>query len=323
LSRFLVTLAVLAGAIGMALWWIVLPAAPSTGPTAPPEAGLGDSLLRHVRALAEIGPRHAANPESLEQALRVIEAGWRDIGIPIARRPYRAGGRTFVNLEATLTGRVHPDEYVLVGAHYDSVPSSPGADDNATGVAALIELARLLKAQSLGRSVRFVAFANEELPLGDFTPAMGSLRYAQELAGRRERLVAMLSLESIGYYSDAPGSQKYPAPLSWFYPEKGDFLAFVGNLASRALAQRALRVFRGASALPAEGIAAPELIRDIRRSDQAPFWDIGVPALMVTDTAPFRHPGYHTPRDTPDRLDGQRFAQAVSGLRAVVLDLAR
>lgn len=278
--------------------------------------------MGHVHALARIGPRNAERPESLEQALRTIEAAFREAGVEAVRRPYSAGDQTFVNLEVVLHGQTRPDEVVVVGAHYDTVPSSPGADDNASGVAALIELARLLRDEALNRSVRLVAFANEELPLGDFSPTMGSLRYAQQLRDQHVNIVAMLSLESIGYYNDAQGSQRYPAPLSWFYPDKGNFLAFVGNLRSRTLAKQALDAFRAASALPAEGIAAPEMIRDIRRSDHSPFWDLGIPALMVTDTAPFRHPGYHAPRDTPERLDASRFAQAVSGLRAVVLELA-
>lgn len=278
--------------------------------------------MGHVHALARIGPRNAERPESLEQTLRTIEAAFREAGVEAVRRPYSAGDQTFVNLEVVLRGQTRPDEVVVVGAHYDTVPSSPGADDNASGVAALIELARLLKSERLDRSVRLVAFANEELPLGDFSPTMGSLSYVRQLRDERINVTAMLSIESIGYYSDAPGSQQYPAPLSWFYPDKGDFLALVGNLRSRALATRALNAFRAATALQAEGVAAPELITDIRRSDQAPFWDVGIPALMVTDTAPFRYPAYHTPHDTPEKLDARRFAQAVSGLRAVVLELA-
>lgn len=319
----LIAFALLAGLLGPALWWIVLPGDRSTGPAKPPESGLSERLVRHVHALADIGPRHAGRSETLEQAMQAIEAGYREAGVEVLRRSYTAGDRTFANLEVTLRGKSRPDEFIVVGAHYDSVPSSPGADDNATGVAALIELARLLRNDSLDRSVRLVAFANEELPLGDYTPAMGSLHYAKRAREEKLNIVAMLSLESIGYYSDAPDSQKYPPPLSWFYPDRGDFLAFVGNLRSRALARRALHAFRAASALPAEGIAAPELVRDIRRSDHSPFWDLGIPALMVTDTAPFRHPGYHTPHDIPEKLDANRFAQAVSGLRAAVVELAR
>jgi hypothetical protein len=323
MGRLIAVLAVLAGLIGLILWWIVLPSDRSSGPITPAEPEMSERLLRHVHALTKIGPRHAGKPETLERALQVIEAGLRESGVAAMRKPYTTGNQTFANLEVTFRGKTHPDEYVAVGAHYDSVAVSPGADDNASGVAALIELARHLKREPLGRSVRLLAFANEELPLGDHTPAMGSLRYAQQAKEAGEHVTAMLSLESLGYYTDAPSSQRYPVPLSWFYPDTGNFLAFVGNLRSRALVKQALRAFRAAGALPAEGIAAPEFIRDIRRSDHSPFWDQGYLALMVTDTAPFRYPAYHTAADTPEKLDAVRLAQAVNGLRAVILELAR
>lgn len=189
-------------------------------------------------------------------------------------------------------------------------------------MAALLCLARQLAGARPGRTLRFVLFANEEPPffLGE---DMGSRVYARRARARGERIAAMLSLETIGYYSDQPGSQRYPPLVGRFYPDTGNFLAFVGNVRSRALVQEALAAFRRGTSLPAEGAALPGWLPGVGWSDHWSFWREGWPALMVTDTAPYRYPWYHTDGDTLERLDLERLAQAVEGLASVVARIAR
>ena len=210
---------------------------------------------------------------------------------------------------------------MVVGAHYDSVLGSPGADDNATGVAAVLEIARACASLRWPRTLRLVAFVNEEPPFflgGD----MGSLRYARRLREEGRNVVAMLSLETIGYYSDRPGSQQYPFPFRFFYPERGDFVAFVGNIASRDLVRRTVASFRSQAGFPSEGLAAPGWITGVGWSDHWSFWQQGYPAVMVTDTAPFRYPHYHAGTDTPEKVDYERLSRVVAGLTDVVGELA-
>src|SRR5262249_21271394 len=154
------------------------------------------------------------------------------------------------------------------------------------------------------------------------TPAMGSAVYARRCRERGEKVVAMLGLETIGYYTDRPGSQRYPFPFGLFYPKTGDFVAFVGNTGSRALVHRAVAAFRAGAPFPSEGAAAPAALQGVGWSDHWSFWQEGYPAVMVTDTAPFRNPDYHTPRDVPDRLAYAPMARVVAGLVRVVEALA-
>ena len=221
-----------------------------------------------------------------------------------------------------ISGTASPGDIVIIGAHYDTVPGCAGANDNTTGVAAVLELARLLSTRITDRTVRLVAFVNEEPPFFR-TDLMGSRVYARRCRERDDNVVAMLSLETIGFYADEPGSQKYPFPFSFFYPDTGNFVGFVGNLGSRSLTRRAIRAFRESTQLPSEGLAAPAWIPGIGWSDQWSFWQEGYPGVMITDTAPFRYPYYHTPQDTPDRIDYDRFARVVMGVSRVVEVLAQ
>ena len=189
--------------------------------------------------------------------------------------------------------------------------------DNGSGVAAMIELAHLLKESKPARTLRFVAFVNEEPPF-HHSDAMGSRQYARRSNERGENVVAMFSLETIGWYSDRPGSQRYPFPLNFFYPATGNFLAFVSNLGSRALLHETIASFRRHAELPSEAVAAPAFIPGVDWSDHWSFWKEGNAALMVTDTAPFRYPFYHTPEDTPDKIDFDRLARVVAGVERVV-----
>jgi Zn-dependent M28 family amino/carboxypeptidase len=279
-------------------------------------------LQAHVRALAgDIGERNVFRPTRLDAAAGYLEATLRGLGHSVEAQPFETSGVPVRNLEVAQMGHARRDEIVVVGAHYDSVIGSPGANDNATGVGAVIELSRLLADQELPRTVRFVLFVNEEPPFF-MTGNMGSLHYARRAQERGERIEAMLSLETIGYFSDEENSQHYPFPFSFFYPSRGNFIGFVGNVASRSLVQRAVGSFRRHSALPSEALAAPGWITGVGWSDHWSFWQHGYPGVMVTDTALFRYEPYHTSQDTPDRVRYEHLTRVVAGLEKVVVDLA-
>lgn len=213
------------------------------------------------------------------------------------------------------------DEIVVIGAHYDTVPGSPGADDNATGVAALLAIARCFVHEQPAHTVRFVAFANEEPPFFA-TEQMGSWLYAKRSRDRGERIVAMLSFDALGFFSNAPGSQQYPAMLESIFPSTGNFVAFASNLESRALLEHCLDVFRSHATIPSEGGAFPEEVPGVSWSDQWSFWRHGYDAVMVTDTALYRNPHYHTRTDLPDTLDYEALARTTEGLVEVIRALA-
>jgi Zn-dependent M28 family amino/carboxypeptidase len=322
-----VFIAVLLVMVAAVVWYSVwTPGRSYRGPLAPltaDEAALAKRLARHVERLAgEIGERNVWKHDALEAAASYIENELRDVGrYAVASQAFNVQGRTVRNVEGEIKGTSRPDEIVVVGAHYDSVSGCPGADDNASGVAGLIELARALAAARPARTVRFIGFVNEEPPFFQ-TSEMGSLRYAARARERGEHIAAMISVESIGFYADTPDSQRYPFPFNLFYPSTGDFIAFVANVGSRSLLHQSMRSFRSHARLPSEGAAAPASIEGIGWSDHWAFWQHGYPAIMVTDTALFRYQHYHTGSDTPDKLDYSRMALLVTGLRRVVEDLA-
>jgi Zn-dependent M28 family amino/carboxypeptidase len=222
---------------------------------------------------------------------------------------------------AELKGSGSARDIVVVGAHYDSVFGTPGANDNGSGVALLLEISRALKQRSLSRTVRFVAFVNEEPPYF-FTEQMGSRVHARHARRRGDNIVAMLSLETLGYYADAPRTQSYPPPFGFLYPSTGNFLMVVGNLPSRRLAVEFLHHFMSVSDFPVEAVATFEWIPGIHWSDHWSFWKEGYPALMLTDTAPFRYAEYHTSRDLPEKVNGPEFARAAHGILHAVRRLA-
>ena len=263
---------------------------------------LAERLRHHVAVLAA----HERNAD-LETPARYIE---REFGARFRRQEYPSGGRMVRNIEVG-AGRI------VVGAHYDTVPGSPGADDNASGVAAVIELSRMV---SPGK-IRFVAFANEELPYSH-GEEMGSFVYASRAREQGEPFAAMFSLEMLGCYSDAPGSQRYPPLLGWLYPDRANFIAFVGDLGAWRLVRRAHRLFRKHSDFPSQSLAAPAFVPGITRSDHWSFRRHGYPALMVTDTAYNRYPHYHRPTDTPEKLDYERMARVTLGLAGMLEELA-
>lgn len=286
------------------------------------EKDISFRLHRHVVMLAEeIGERNIWLEQNLNAAAAYIETTWQGQGFVVERQEYRARGVGSVNLIVEIPGTLRPEEIIVVGAHYDSVLGSPGANDNGSGVASLLETSRLLSGRKPARTIRLAAFTNEEPPFF-LRRSMGSRVYAARARRRNEDIIGMLSLETMGFYSEAPGSQAYPFPFSFFYPSTANFIGFVGNIRSRSLVRDCLRSFRRTTAFPSEGTAAPGWITGIGWSDHWSFWREGYRAIMVTDTAFFRYPHYHTEEDTPEKLDFDRLARVTKGLAEVIVALA-
>lgn len=286
------------------------------------QAALSRTLRRDVTELAStIGIRNAVSHGELEKAADYMEKRLAETGRPVSRQTFHLGSRAFHNLEVEIAGAARPREIVVVGGHYDSVIGCPGANDNATGAAAIVALAAAFAKESPARTLRFVAFTNEEPPHFQ-TGEMGSVVYARRCKERKEEVVAMVSLETMGFYSDQEKSQSYPPPLSLIYPSTGNFIAFVGNVSSRRLVKQAIGVFREHARFPSEGAALPGWLPGVGWSDHWSFWQEGYDAIMVTDTAPFRYGDYHLTSDTVDKVDFDRLARVVDGLIPVVRTLA-
>ncbi len=279
-------------------------------------------LREHVHVLAgRIGERNLIRYGALQESADYVEKSLTRAGLAVDRQAFEVEGRICYNLEAVVSGSDLSDEIVIVGGHYDSVQGCPGANDNATGVAATLELARIFAARKPRRSIRFLAFVNEEPPYFQ-TDSMGSRVYSRRCRERGDKVVAMLSLETMGYYSDEKGSQRYPVPFGLMYPSTGNFIAFVGNFSSRKLVRQVVASFREHTQFPSEMGALPGGIPGVGWSDHWSFWQEGYPGLMVTDTAPYRYDHYHEASDTPDKVDYDRLARVVAGLAKVLEDLA-
>jgi Zn-dependent M28 family amino/carboxypeptidase len=324
---FMIAFALAAAA---ATWLVVrcvkMPGRSSSGPLPPmtsEELGIRSHLERHVYKLAgEIGGRSMERYHGLSAAADYIRSQLHELGYKMFDQVYVSDGHEVSNIEAQLPGGHDAEEVVVVGAHYDTWADLPGANDNASGVAAVLELARVFRESKPARTLRFLFFVNEEPPYFQ-TPDMGSAVYARLCKQRGDRVVAMLSLETIGYYSDKIGSQQYPLSLSLGYPDRANFIAIVGNVASRELVRRVVGAFRCSSRFASEAVAAPESIPGINWSDHWSFSREDYPSVMVTDTALYRYPHYHTAADTPDKLSYDAMARVVSGLKFVIADLAQ
>lgn len=279
-------------------------------------------LSQHVRVLSEtVGERNLSKPGTLGATADYLRTNLEQAGYTVIEQSYWIQNHQVRNLEVRLVGSKIGSETVVVGAHYDSVQGSPGANDNASGVAAVLELARLLRGFAPRKTIRFALFVDEAPPYFQ-TESMGSVVYAKQLHAEQVPVSAMISLETIGYYSEVQGSQKYPDLLGLLYPQRGNFIAFVGNPSSRGLLLAAVRRFRETTRFPSEGIAAPEQWPGVGWSDHWSFWQENYPAIMVTDTAPFRYPYYHTAQDTANHVDFARMSQVVWGVRRVVESLS-
>ena len=268
-----------------------------------------------------IGERNLWHCEALDRAARYISAQLSSGAYAPQLQTFDVAKIPVSNVEATLTGTDQPAEIVVVGAHYDSVSGCPGANDNGTGVAAMLELAQRFSRRPQPRTLRFVAFANEEPPFFR-TAHMGSVVYANAAKDRGDRIVAMLALETMGFYSDEKGIQQYPAEIAAHYPDVGNFIGFVANSASEWLLLASQRAFERRTRFPVQALAAPDDVAGVGWSDHWAFWQAGYSAMMVTDTAPFRYPWYHTAEDTPGKVDYEKLADVIDGLEAVIEALA-
>jgi len=290
----------------------------------PADPALIAELTADVYVLGErIGERNTQRYDGLVAARDHIAAAFTAAGLVVERQDYQAAGRLCSNLIATIAGRDPAAPPWVVGAHYDSVRGGPGANDNGTGVAALLALARRLKPGAQAAPIRLVAFVNEEPPFFQ-TALMGSMVYAASLAARGERLAGMVSLETIGCFLDQPGTQRFPDPaLATLYPSTGNFVAIVGNTANAALVTRLRDAFDLAGCgMPSQPFAGPEALPGVGWSDHWAFWQHGYAAVMITDTAPFRDEHYHTPTDLPANVDHPRLAQVVIGMCSALRALA-
>ncbi len=297
-----------------AMWYMV--GRPGQGrPVMTPPTISADALRAHVQTLAgDIGERNVFLPGTLARAAGYIEAEWQKQGYQVTRQNC---GNASQNLEVTRPGN---REIIVIGAHYDSVAGSPGANDNGTGVAALLELSRVFAAIKTARTLKFVAFANEEPPFFK-TPQQGSRVYALACRQRGDDVRAMIALETMGCFNDAPGSQRYPFPFSLFYPSRGNFIGFVSNLKSRSVMRRAVSAFRAHNDFPVESCATFANVPGIDWSDHGSFWHEGYRGFMVTDTAPYRYRHYHETSDTPDKVDYAALARVTRGVAGAIASL--
>lgn len=314
--------------LAVAVWYaIVFPRQSHSGPLpalTSEQGKLGQKLATHLKAVAS-RPHNVAHYADLEAAAVYIETTLKAYGYTPIAQPYEVDGRSVRNIEAVIEPQSPSPKTpsYVVGAHYDSAGEAPGANDNGTGVAALLELARLfadLKPHT--HRIRLVFYVNEEQPYSH-SPNMGSWRHAKSLAEKGELVDGMISLETIGYFSDKPGSQKFPFPFGLIYSDRGNFVAFVALPGSRTFLHQAIAAFRKHAAFPSIGGVAPGFIPGIDWSDHWSYHQFGYPALMVTDTAPFRNPYYHRRNDLPGAVDTESLARVTLGIAGAMRDLVR
>jgi len=274
------------------------------------------SVIETVLILSEtIGQRSWKDLGKLARSANFIEERFRSSGCETLRQPFTFRGNTYHNIITEIQGRdSETDGMLVVGAHYDSCEGTPGADDNASGVAGLLELARLTKEKPLKRTVRYVAYCLEEPPAYG-TKHMGSYVHAESLHKEGARVFGMISLEMLGYYCDEEGSQYYPSSLFRpFYPGTGNFITFVGNFSSRGFSNSVKSAFTSVSSFPVEALNGFSIIPGVDFSDHRNYWKFGFPAFMITDTAFYRNPHYHEISDLPNTLDYDRLALLTKAL---------
>ena len=265
-------------------------------------------------------PRDFDHPENLDRAAAYIFDAFGAARVAVREQQYTVEGRTFRNVIAGIGPMT--EQQIVIGAHYDTAGDQPGADDNASGVAGVIELARLLRANPPPARVELAAWTLEEPP--NFrTWHMGSAMHAARLASERRKIRLMISVEMIGTFSDAPGSQSYPPLIGIFYPSQGNFIAVVGKWGQGDSVDEVADAMRAGSPLPVATLTAPSFLSGVDFSDHLSFWAHGYAAVMVSDTAFFRNPRYHTEEDRPETLDYVRMAEVVKGLHCAVQTVAR
>lgn len=284
------------------------------------EKSIQTRLTDNVSYLSEtIGARSLSVKDSLDKSKTYLHEEITKIGYSFKDLSFKVKNIKVYNIEVTKEG--HTDDTIIIGAHYDTCYYGPGANDNGTGVAAVLELLRHFKNKELIHSFHFVFFVNEEPPyfLGD---QMGSIVYSKHMKSQNIKVKAMLSLETIGYFSDEKGSQKYPIDaMKLAYPSEGNFIAFVGNISSGPLVRKSIDIFRNLVDFPSEGLSAPKSVPGVGWSDHSSFWNQGYPAIMITDTAPFRYPHYHESTDTVDKLNLSSYTKVVQGIKVLITEL--
>ncbi len=282
-----------------------------------------ENLKRIVRFISnEIGTRSFYQIDELDKTAKFIELEFDRCGYEVFEQRFQFEGNEYRNIVVEVKGKKYPNKVLVIGAHYDTVAGTPGADDNASGIAGLIELARLFRKKTLDKTVRFVAFTLEEPPFFR-SDDMGSYRYAKDLRKKGEDVEVMVSLEMIGYFSDKPKSQYFPATFfKWFYPDTGNFIMLVGNRDSKDVLGRIKDAFKKGTGLPVESMSSYSIVPGVDFSDHWSFYQFDYKAIMVTDTAFYRNPNYHRLGDGPDTLDYARMAEVVNGLASALGELA-
>jgi len=285
---------------------------PSTPPPVDPAR-----LEAHVKKLSvDFYPRSFDHAANLQRTASYIEEQFKEAGAQVSIQDVLVDKARYKNVVARF-GSEH-GRLLVIGAHYDSHGGTPGADDNASGIAGLLELAHLLGRSAPARPVELVAYTLEEPPYFR-SPHMGSVSHARTLKAAGRDVELMLSLEMIGYFSDSPGSQAYPmTAMKLAYPDRGNFIALVGQFGDFGLSRSVKAAMSGATDLPVYSLNAPALVQGVDFSDHRSYWAQGYPALMVTDTAFMRNRNYHRAGDTFDKLDYKRMAMVVQSVYAVV-----
>lgn len=315
------------GFLGFSLWYTMMCEADWEG--IPLEAGrekqlkeMADSLYADVSYLSEtIGPRNPIHYVSLVKTADWIQGRWESQGYTVRRQTFLVEGKECANLEIEITGRRAPSEIIILGAQYDTWTESPGANNNGSGMAVLLKMSEMLMHERPDRTVRLVAFTTQEPPY-DNTESMGSLRYARRSRARNEDIRIMLCMDAIGIYKQEPGTQRLPAPFSWFYPDRGNWLAFISDLGSRSCLGDITRGFKKGSSFPIEAGCAPRWVKGVTWSDHFSFWRNGYKAVQITDTGAFRSSTHTTPGDTIEKIDFAALARICFGMYGAVMEVA-
>ena len=281
-----------------------------------------EKLKTHVEKISnEFSPRSALFVQNLDKTAAYVKQEFAIAGGNVSEQAFEANGKTYRNIIARFNAE--SEDRIVVGAHYDAAGSLPAADDNASGVAGLIELAYLLGRTKLTKHVELVAYTLEEPPFFG-SNQMGSFIHAKSLKDENAAVRLMMSLEMIGYFSDEPNSQSFPvSAMSLFYPSRGNFIAVVGSFGNFSIVRRVKSAMKAQSEVPVRSINAPASIPGIDFSDHRNYWKFGYDAVMITDSAFYRNPNYHTAADTPEKLDYNRMSKVVEAVYYAVLSFAK
>jgi hypothetical protein len=284
---------------------------------------INKSMESDIEYLQTLGPRNSENDKNykqLHQCEEWIRQKWESQGYVVNKHTFSIREKEYSNLEIEIKGRTLPAEIIIISAQYDTLPDSPGANNNGSGIAILFQLSQLLKKHTPDRTLRLLNFVNEEDPFFG-TEMMGSFQYAKRSHQLREGIKVMLSMDALGVYKDEPGSQRLPFPFSLFYPDCGNFLAFIGNLQSRNYMVEVSKGFKKGSSFPIEVGVVPEWVKGVSWSDHSSFWKFGYPGIMVTDTGGFRSADHTNKGDTMEKLNFEAMSRIVIGMYTCAVHL--